>query len=35
MGDDILAVGAEELAGIFLFGGETAESGGEVSEIGR
>lgn len=28
MGDDILAVGAEELAGIFLFGGETAESGG-------
>lgn len=35
VGHDILAVGAEELAGIFLFGGETAESGGEVSEIGR
>ena len=35
VGHDLLAVGAEELAGIFLFGGETAESGGEVSEIGR
>ena len=35
VGYNVLAVGTEELAGIFLFGGETAESGGEVSEIGR